>query len=57
LRVFPTSVWKSVFEDIVTALQAFKLLKLLEGSLPNTEVADGIIFIAPVTMGTGERNF
>lgn len=53
LCVFPTSVWKSVFE----ALQALKLLKLLEGSLPNKEVSDGIIFTTPVTMETGGRHF
>jgi hypothetical protein len=41
----------------VTALQALKLLKLLEYSLPNKEVADGIIFTAPVAMETGGRNF
>jgi hypothetical protein len=57
LRVFPTSAWKSVFEDTVTALQALQLLKLFEGSLPNTEIADGIIFTAPFTRETGERNF
>jgi len=57
LRVFPTSVRKSVFEDIVTALQALKLLKLFEGSLEDTEIADGIVFTAPVTRETGERNF
>ena len=42
---------------VTAALQAFKRLKLFEGSLQNTEVADGIIFTAPVTMETGERNF